>query len=272
MNSTEQGKNIQESNVNSQLIADHLCSDALKRQLIRALPNHMDADRFARVALTELRKNKDLGKCEPVSFLGSLMRAGELGLEVGSDLGQAYLIPRKKENILECNLMIGYRGMLELIWRSGKIKSIQSQVVYENDIFDFCYGINPTLHHIPSRGKKGAIIGAYCCAILKDGASQFEVLMKDDIDKIMSSSPGYSMSSSPWRKYYEDMARKTVIRKLFKFLPISIEMSEAISIDEAADGGYQKNNFSTDWNEIDNQPTKSDKLSEYLSSQEQTNE
>jgi len=228
---------------NQQKIANYLTSEQFKKQLQIAMPKHMNADRIARIALTELRKTPKLGECDPYSFMGALMKSSQLGLEVGGDLGHAYFVPfdNKQKNITECQLIIGYRGMLDLARRSGQIISLQAHIIYEGDEFEFSYGIAPNLHHVPARKNRGGIVGAYACAILKDGGNQFEVMWKEDIDKVMQASRGAKFSSSPWQTHYEEMARKTVIRRLFKLLPISIEMCRAITIDEATEAGYQDN-------------------------------
>ncbi len=211
-----------------------------KKQLDWALPKHMNANRMVRLVLTELRRTPRLKECDALSFCGAIIQSAQLGLEPGNNLGHAYLLPYGNE----CQLIIGYRGMLDLARRSGQLMSIQSNIVYENDFFEFEYGLSPKLKHIPARKERGNIIYVYCCASLKDGASQFEVMSIEDVNKIKISSK--SSNNGPWKTHPEEMARKTAIRRVFKYLPISIEMAQAITLDEAAERGDQNNRMILD--------------------------
>lgn len=220
-----------------------------KSQIELALPKHLNAERFARIALTELRKNPFLLNCEPKSFLGAVIQSSQLGLELGSSLGHAYAIPfyNSKEKIYECQFIIGYRGMIDLARRSGQILSISAQPVYSNEVFEFEYGINETLRHIPIiDGDNGQFKGAYAIAQLQGGGYQFDFVPKHKIDAIKEQQLGkikseYAKKYSPWVTAYEEMARKTAVRRLFKYLPVSVEMQRAITLDEQADFGSQKN-------------------------------
>lgn len=208
--------------------------DMFKQSLKMALPRHMNPERMARIAMTELRKTPKLAQCDPYSFVGSIIQCGQLGLEPGNNLGHAYLLPYGKD----CNLIIGYRGMIDLARRSGQVISIQAHTVYEEDFFEFEYGLTPKLRHIPYR-KTGIPTHAYACAMLKDGGNQFEVMSLEEIKQIQKSSK--AGNSGPWQTHFDEMARKTVIRRLFKYLPVSVEMTQAIIIDEQADIGKQDN-------------------------------
>ena len=199
--------------------------EKMKPQMALALPKHMNADRIARIALTEFRKNPQLQQCDEASFAAAIMLSAQLGLEVGS-LGHAYLIPFKSE----CTFMLGYRGMVELARRSGQIVSLSAHVVYENDKFEYSYGLEDKLIHNPCLGEPGKMIAAYAVAKLKDGGHQFEVMSKAEVDKIRDTSR--AKGSIPWTQHYNEMAKKTVIRRLFKYLPVSIEMQRAIAYDD----------------------------------------
>ena len=213
-----------------------LSGDMFKQSLKMALPRHMNPERMARIAMTELRKTPKLNECDPYSFVGAIIQSGQLGLEPGNSLGHAYLIPYGKE----CNLIIGYRGMLDLARRSGQVMSIQAHTVYKDDLFEFEYGLNPRLRHIPSKnGSDGEPVFVYACAMLRDGGNQFEVMSLEEIKQIQQSSK--AGRSGPWQTHFDEMARKTVIRRLFKYLPVSIELTQAIILDEKADIGMQNN-------------------------------
>lgn len=203
-------------------------------QISRALPKHLTPDRMTRIALTELRKIPKLLQCNPESFCGAIMACSQLGLEPGSSLGQIYLIPFGKE----VQVILGYKGMIELARRSGQIVSLSAHEVYENDKFEFEYGLDEKLKHVPCLTDRGALIAVYSVAKFVGGGHQIEVMSKQDVDKIRARSK--SGNSGPWVSDYSEMAKKTCVRKLFKYLPISIEKLQlATALDEQADSGTQ---------------------------------
>ena len=180
-----------------------------KSQIRLALPKHLDAERITRIILTEIRKNPKLLECTKESLLGSIMVSAQLGLEIGNHLQHAFLVPfdvKKGEHyVKECQFMIGYRGMIDLATRSGRVISLSSHAIYENDEFDFEYGLNERLRHIPTRFERGEFIGVYASAHLKDGAHQIEVMWKREIDKIKDSSKSAKSSCLPWQRHYEEI-------------------------------------------------------------------
>lgn len=203
-------------------------------QMQEALPKHMDVDRLTRLTLTTIRTTPELRQADVGSLLGGVMQAAQLGLEPGL-LGQCYLLPFKNKNkgITEVQFIIGYKGMIDLARRSGHIKSIYAHAVYEKDEFEYELGLNPTLKHVPSMEEdKGEFIGAYAVAHFKDGGYQMEFMPKAEIEKRRKASPGANSKYSPWHNYYEEMAKKTVIRHMWKYLPISVEIQEAVVYDE----------------------------------------
>ncbi len=199
--------------------------DKLKPQMAMAMPSHMTPDRMVRIALTELRKSPKLCECDPLSFVASVMLCGQLGLEIGV-LGEAYLVPYKTQ----CTFILGYKGMISLARRSGEILSISAHCVYENDEFDYWYGLNEDIKHKPALTNRGCLIAVYAVAKLKGGGYQFDVLTKEDIDLIKSRSKASNFG--PWVTDYNEMARKTAIRRLFKYLPASVEMQKAVAFEE----------------------------------------
>jgi recombination protein RecT len=212
----------------------------LQPQLLKALPKHLSPDRMTRIALTELRKIPKLATCDPMSFCGAIMMCAQLGLEPGGALGHIYLIPfdNRKKNITEVQVIMGYRGMIELARRSGQIVSLAAHEVYENDTFEFEYGLQEKLRHVPSLSDRGKLVAVYAVAHFVGGGHQIEVMSKPDVDKVRARSK--TSGSGPWVTDYEEMAKKTVLRKLFKYLPVSIEkLQQATSIDEQADMGAQ---------------------------------
>ncbi len=206
-------------------------------EIARAVPKHVNPDRMLRIAMTALRVNQDLMKCTPGSFLGCVLSAAQLGLEIGGPLAQAYLIPFKTE----CTLIVSYRGMLNLARRSGMVNAIYAHEVREGDRFVYRLGLNPTLEHDPAdtadRDDK-PITHVYAVAKLKDGEPVFIVLTKAQVDKYRARSRG--ASSGPWVTDYPAMALKTAVRRLFTWIPQSSEMMLAAAIDEAPELGARQ--------------------------------
>lgn len=198
--------------------------ERMKPEMARALPKHLDADRMVRIALTVLKQTPKLAECDPSTFLGALMTATQLGLEPGP-LGEAYLVPYGRT----VTFIPGYRGLVKLAWQSGQLSSIAAHVVYEADDFDFAYGLEPTLRHKPSLKARGNVIAAYAVATFKHGGNAFEVMGIDDIEAIRRRSK--SGSSGPWSTDWDQMARKTVLKRLAKWLPLSSEFAQAIERD-----------------------------------------
>jgi recombination protein RecT len=193
------------------------------------------AEKMSRIALNELRKNEYLAKLalnNPDSFINSVMQASHLGLEIGGALGQAYLVPFKNE----VTMIPGYRGLLTLARRSGFITSIKAEMVYEKDTFELELGIQTKVVHKPLLdGERGKPKLVYMVAHFTDGGYHFEWMSIAEVDKIRKRSP--SGEKGPWVTDYEQMALKTVIRRGWKYLPMSIEMQNAEKIERAVDDG-----------------------------------
>lgn len=207
---------------------DYLNSASFKSQLQMALPKFFDTDRFVRSAISDFRLNPALQECSVPSVLGFYMQAAMCGLEPSSVLGQCYPVPfnNRKTGAKECQFIIGYRGMASIARRSGEVLSIDAKIVHEKDTFDLVYGLESNITHVPYlSGDPGAMIGAYCIVKFKDGSHQFEYMPKYKIDEHRRRSKGSNYG--PWTTDYEEMAKKTVFRSIFKWLPVSIEATAA---------------------------------------------
>ncbi|MEU3710514.1 recombinase RecT [Streptomyces catenulae] len=206
----------------------------MRPEIERALPAHLGgADRIARIALTELRRVEHLAESTPESFAGALMTCSALGLEPGGVSGEAYLLPfwNKKTRGYEVQLVIGYQGMIKLFWQHPLAAGLDAHTVYEGDEFEFEYGLEPKLRHVPARGSaKGQPTGYYAVARLSNGGSAFIVLDVDDVEAIRRRSRAKDFG--PWATDYDAMARKTAIRQLFKIIPKSAELARAVAHDE----------------------------------------
>lgn len=223
-----------------------LSDPRIKAQIALAMPKHMTADRLARIALTEVRKTPALGKCDPASFLGALMQCAALGLEPGGSLGHAYLLPFNKRAKVdgswktvgtEAQFILGYRGMIDLARRSGQIVSLEARAVYAVDKFRVELGLHQVLEHVPAWdvADRGELKFVYAVARLVGGGVQFEVMSRVDVERVKAQSK--AAGDGPWVSHFEQMALKTVIRRLFKYLPVSIEVQRATVLDEQAEAG-----------------------------------
>lgn len=215
---------------------DYLNNDKFKEQLASALPKFLDTDRFIRSAITEFRLNPALAECSVPSVLGYFMQAAACGLEPGSTLGQCYPVPfnNRKTGQKEVQFIPGYRGLLSIARRSGEIASVIAECVYMNDEFSIEYGMEPKLIHKPCiDGDPGAFRGAYCIVRFKgEGIEPTLMYMsKAKIDMVRNRSK--ASNYGPWVTDYEEMAKKTVFRKMFKWLPISIEQQRAAAVDDS---------------------------------------
>lgn len=215
--------------------------DKASTELEKALPDGgMMAEQFGRILLTTLRGSPQLARCAPSSILRSAFESASLGLPIDGVLGHAYIVPYKVRGNWQAQLQVGYRGLLELAYRSGKIARITAGVICEHDLFEYEDGSEAFLRHQKMlTGDRGVRIGAYALAetILK--GTIFVVLREDDIYEHRASSASYKFkpSDSPWTTHPEAMWRKTAIRALAALLPQSPEMQRAAVGDEARDTG-----------------------------------
>jgi recombination protein RecT len=212
----------------------------LEPQMALALPKHLNGERMARLALTALRTTRDLASCTPESFAASIMACAALGLEPNTQLGLAYLIPRRNSRNggkMECTMQIGYQGMLDLARRSGLTASIQAFPVFLGDEFRYSLGLEPTLYHVPCGEDDSAkLTHAYGVCRIKEADPVFVVLTRKQIEARRSRG-GAGSGFSPWKTDYVPMAQKTAIRALFTWMPRSAEMARAEAIEVAQETG-----------------------------------
>lgn len=219
---------------------------AMEPEIKKALPSVMTSERFTRMALSSLNTTPQLAECTQMSFLGALMNAAQLGLEPNTPLGQAYLIPYRNKGRLECQFQLGYKGMIDLVYRNEAIQSIQAQCVYANDVFEYEFGLEPRLVHKPSLNDRGEMIAVYAMFKTKNGGYGFEVMSKPDVDAHgKKHSKSFSSSYSPWKTSYEEMAKKTVIKRVLKYAPLKTDFVRAVTNDETI-----KTEISVDMSEI----------------------
>lgn len=203
----------------------------MRDQFALALPRHLDPDRFVRVALTTLRLNPALQACSAPSLLGALTVCAQLGLEPDMR-GQAYLVPfgRGGSNQKEVQLIVGYRGEIELAYRSGAVASIVARTVHANDRFEWSYGTDEHIMHKPALVDRGELVAVYAIAQLKSGGAVSVVLSVEDVNKFRARSR--AGKTGPWVTDYEAMAMKTAVRRLATWLPQSVESAELAAVDQ----------------------------------------
>ena len=202
-------------------------------EIAKALPSVMTPERFSRIALSAVSSNPKLAETSPQSFLAAMMTAAQLGMEVNTPLGHAYLIPFRNHGVMECQFQLGYKGLLDLVYRSGDVSTVQAHVVYENDTFEYSFGLEPTLKHIPARKDRGEATYVYAVFKTKDGGYGFEVMSMEDVKAHAKKySKAYGSSVSPWATNFEEMAKKTVLKKCLKYAPMKTEFFRGLSRDE----------------------------------------
>lgn len=205
----------------------------MQGEIKKALPSVITPERFTRIVLSALSTNPKLAQTTPQSFLAAMMTAAQLDVEPNTPLGQAYLIPyfNSKTRCSECQFQLGYKGLIDLAYRSGEVSMIQAQVVYENDEFSFSFGLEPALKHVPTHGDRGEPICVYAIFRTKDGGCGFDVMSMDDI-RSFAQQYSKSFGSGPWQTNFEEMAKKTVLKRVLKYAPLKSDFLRSIAQDE----------------------------------------
>ena len=217
----------------------------MEGEITKALPSVITPERFTRMVLSAISTTPKLAETTPKSFLGAMMTAAQLGLEPNTPLGQAYLIPFKNKGVLECQFQLGYKGLIDLAYRSGAVSVIQAHVVYSNDEFSFEFGLNPSLKHVPAKADRGDPVWFYAVFKTKDGGFGFEVMSKDDIEAhARKYSQSYRSGYSPWQTNFEEMAKKTVLKRALKYAPLKSDFVRGISLDGTVKEGISDDMYS----------------------------
>ena len=194
------------------------------------------AERFTRICLTAMRQTPKLAQCEPAAILGAMMTCAQLNLEPNTPQGLAYLIPYGRE----CQFQVGYKGLMQLMYRSGAIASFNADVVYrqevEQGLFEYESGISPRISHKidllnpeARTGKPEDVIAAYAAVVLKTGEPIVRLVTRMEIDQARALNRG---NSPAWRDHYAAMAIKTAIKRLSAWLPVT-KVADAFAAEEA---------------------------------------
>lgn len=213
-----------------------------KAHLVSVLPRHISPDAFMRKVIFACMKNPEIAECDAVSVVQSVTEAAQLGLDPSGLLGEGYILPFKDRRSGKklAQFIPGYRGLLALARRSGNIVSIEAHAVFEGDRFECVLGLDPSLRHEPdwdgdNLDDPRALRFVYAVAKLKDGGQQFEVMSRKAVERIRSRSKSGGSDYSPWATDYVAMALKTVIRRIFKYLPTSTELARALAAEDVVE-------------------------------------
>jgi recombination protein RecT len=200
----------------------------------------MDSGKMVRTVLMAVNQNTDLLRCSFSSLMAAVIKASSLGLYCDGLLGHAYIVPfySKQAKGFQANLIPGYRGLVDLAYRSNRVASISAHAAREKDVFDYEFGLNERLKHIPAKGnpeQRGDITHAYCVVKLKNGGHLIEVITKAEAEYIRDKYG--NKKSFLWRDHFEVACIKTAIRRCLKLAPLSPEVAAAVSLDELDEAG-----------------------------------
>lgn len=204
-----------------------------------AAPKHLNPERLLKVARNAVTRNPSLLECDMMTIYASIVQAAELGLEVGSALGEAHLVPfyNKKTKQKECQLIPDYKGYISLMYRSGFVKAVEAHAVYKGDVFDVRWGTERKIIHVPSFDNEAPenLTHAYVVFDMISGGLVTDVMSRSQIDRIkgMSAAGGYG----PWVDHYAAMGVKSVIRRGSKQVPRTAELGKILALDDAHDTG-----------------------------------
>ncbi len=205
-----------------------------REALKQILPRHITPDRILKMALIAAGRDPKIYECTARSVIDAIMRASEFGLDFSGTFGEGYIIPFKKQ----ATFIPGWRGYIKLARNSGQISTFEAHVVYEDDKFDLEYGLNPKLVHVPNLKpvdpRKRIVFGAYAVVLFKDGSHQHEFMNFTQLEGIRKRSKN-TRDDSPWNTDTDEMYRKTVVRRIAKYLPLSPEMEKLRAYDNEVD-------------------------------------
>ena len=215
-------------------------SAEVMRRIEEVMPRGVSAQRVVRTAMAAVNADTYLQSCDPSSILRAVMRLAQVGLEPNTPLAQAYLVPYKGK----CEPILGYRGMVELARRSGEIVAIEARAVFSGDIFEYEYGLAPKLIHRPggdptAEPDTSKVQHFYAVARMEGGGVQWDVMTRGEVLRIQARAMAgkRNVDRSPWTTDWIEMGKKTVLRRLWKLLPISIHAAAMAEREGATERG-----------------------------------
>lgn len=201
--------------------------ESARAQIAAVCPPHITPERVIRLALLAAHKNPNIARCSPASVVFSVIQIAAWGLEIGRT---AHLVPFKDQ----CQPMPDFKGLVQMMIQSGEVMQVDGRVVREGDHFEVEYGMHERLEHRPVPANVGEIVAAYAILTMPSGSKKFDVMWRSEIEKVRASSR--AKDSGPWRDWYDQMAIKTVLKRISKQVPLSERVHEAIEADNAEYG------------------------------------
>lgn len=203
--------------------------ERMRPQIADLLPKHARPERMIRIFRAMLTRRPKLAQCSTMSLMSAVVECSVLGLEPETALGHAWILPYKNE----AQLIIGYRGYIEMAYRSNRVRAVCAETVHEKDHFERRLGTEWTIVHRPfDGGDRGPLTGVYAVAHLDNGGKPFVYLSKSEVDGYRSKSPAARSGSSPWATDYAAMAKKTAVRRLATYIPQSAEIAQAVQLED----------------------------------------
>jgi len=227
---------LAKKNPNANSLHEYLKAQGMNA-IQKVAAKHLNPERVLQIGWNAIRGNQMLLKCEKTSLLTGIIEATQLGLQVDGVLGHAYLVPRRNKGVWEAQMQIGYRGLINLAHRGGAVLGVEARVVKAGDPFSYGFGTESYLRHSKSESGRGEVTHAYCIITLKDGAKDFEVWTREEINANMKRSQSAKSGYSPWATDFDEMARKGVTRNKLKYVPMESEALHAVVRDEYRDFG-----------------------------------
>lgn len=219
-------------------------TDPFKKMIVSALPSirqvagkYIDPERLVKITLVARSRTPMLAKCAPESLLHAVMQSAECGLEPNTPLQHAALVPFKNKHTgqIECQFMPMYRGLIYMARRSAGLVSCRARIVHAQDTWVLDEGLHPKLEHVPAIGmpleERGPVVFVYAVARMRDADPEWDYMEYEEIKGIQARAKS---QSGPWTTDWGEMAKKTVIKRLMKQLPISDDVARAIELDDAA--------------------------------------
>jgi recombination protein RecT len=207
--------------------------DAAVERVAKVVPRHLSPERVVQVASAMVYRTPGLQKCDPNSVLAAVLQASELGLDISPAMGEAYLIPRwnGKSQSNECQFQPGYKGLVKLALQSGQVAMLQARLVREGEPFTYRYTPDLEFLHEPSLTGQAPVVAVYAYAKLANGETMIEVMTADEVESIRARSQ--AGKTGPWVTDWNEMARKTALKRICKALPRSLELARAIEADDS---------------------------------------
>ena len=226
------------------------------------VPRQVGAERLLNLALSAISRNELLRSTidnphTQTSILKSCIGAAQLGVEIDTPLGEAFILPfySKKLSCYIAQLVMGYPGLVNLGYRSGMIEAPEARVVFEGDLFEYAFGTNAYIKHEPAKpDQRGEVVAFYAILWVKGSTHPlFEVMPREDVEAVRDASPAGKNPHGPWRKHPIPMGQKTVLKRVYKYAPKSPELTRAIKYDNLAEA--EEPQFDFDLGDIDEAET-----------------